>query len=59
MCPKNLKEIFEEIQSILTKMSLLEKIETNNEKVTEERKKLVDSEVKKLKEYEKLGLIGE
>ena len=40
-------------------MSLLEKIETNNEKVTEERKKLVDSEVKKLKEYEKLGLIGE
>jgi len=59
LCPKNLKEIFEEIQSILTKMSLLEKIETNNEKVTEERKKLVDSEVKKLKEYEKLGLIGE
>ncbi len=39
-------------------MSLLEKIETN-EKVSEEKKKEVDREVKKLREYDKLGFVGE
>lgn len=42
-------------------MSLLEKIESkeNNEKISEEKRKLVEKEVRKLKEYEKLGFIGE
>ena len=39
-------------------MSLLEKIETN-EKVSEEKRKEVDKEVKKLREYDKLGFVGE
>lgn len=40
-------------------MSLLDKLETNNEKISEERKKEVDREVNKLREYEKLGFIGD
>ena len=39
------------------KMSLLEKIETN-EKISEEKRKEVDKEVKKLREYDKLGFVG-
>lgn len=41
-------------------MSLLEKIESKeeNEKISEEKKRLVEKEVKKLREYEKLGFIG-
>jgi len=40
-------------------MSLLEKLGTDHEKVSEEKRKEVDREVRKLREYEKLGLIGE
>ncbi len=42
-------------------MSLLEKINTeeSNEKTSEEKRKAVEREVKKLREYEKLGFIGE
>lgn len=42
-------------------MSLLEKIESkeNNGKISEEKRKLVEKEVRKLREYEKLGFIGE
>ena len=41
-------------------MSLLEKLNTKkSEKVSEEKKKIVDKEVRKQREYEKLGLIGE
>lgn len=42
-------------------MSLLEKIEAKegNEKMSEEKRRLVEKEVSKLKEYEKLGFIGE
>jgi len=38
-------------------MSLLEKINTKetNEKTSEEKRKIVDKEVRKLREYEKLG----
>ena len=40
-------------------MSLLEKLNQENEKeLKEETKKEVDKEVAKLREYEKLGLIG-
>ena len=41
-------------------MSLLEKIDTKetNEKTSEEKRKAVDKEVRKLREYEKLGFIG-
>ena len=39
-------------------MSLLEKIETN-EKLSEEKRKEVDKEVRKLREYDKLGFVGE
>lgn len=40
-------------------MSLLEKIDTKeSEKITEEKRKEVEKEVRKLKEYEKLGFIG-
>ena len=40
-------------------MSLLEKIETkDSEKTSEEKRKIVDKEVTKLREYEKLGFIG-
>jgi len=39
-------------------MSLLEKIETN-EKISEEKRKEVEKEVRKLREYEKLGFMGE
>ncbi len=38
-------------------MSLLEKI--GNEKVSEDKRKDVDKEVKKLREYDKLGFVGE
>ncbi|MEA2038086.1 MAG: hypothetical protein U9O94_11365 [Nanoarchaeota archaeon] len=38
-------------------MSLLEKISTNDG-IKEENRKEVDKEVKKLREYEKLGFIG-
>ncbi len=41
-------------------MSLLEKIESKeSEKISEETRKAVDKEVRKLREYEKLGFIGE
>ena len=41
-------------------MSLLEKIEAKDEKeVKEEVRRVVDKEVKKLREYEKLGFISE
>lgn len=42
-------------------MSLLEKIDTkeDNKEISEEKKKIVDKEVRKLREYEKLGFIGE
>ncbi len=40
-------------------MSLLEKLETEKEKINEEKRKEVDREVRKLREYEKLGFIGE
>lgn len=42
-------------------MSLLEKIDTkeDTEKISEEKRKIVDKEVRKLREYEKLGFIGE
>jgi hypothetical protein len=42
-------------------MSLLEKLETKegNEKISEEKRKIVEKEVTKLREYEKLGFIGE
>lgn len=42
-------------------MSLLEKLEAKeaNGKISEEKRKLIDKEVNKLKEYEKLGFIGE
>ncbi len=42
-------------------MSLLDKINTKetNEKASEEKRKIVDKEVRKLREYEKLGFIGE
>lgn len=41
-------------------MSLLEKIETkeSNEKISEEKRKAIEKEVRKLREYEKLGFIG-
>ena len=39
---------------------LFDRLETKeSEKISEEKKKLVDKEVTKLREYEKLGLIGE
>jgi hypothetical protein len=42
-------------------MSLLEKIDAkvDSEKISDEKKKIVDKEVTKLREYEKLGFIGE
>jgi|TARA_B100002003_G_scaffold226177_1_gene232752 hypothetical protein len=42
-------------------MSLLSKLKTkeDNEKMSDEKRKAVDKEVIKLREYEKLGLIGE
>ena len=42
-------------------MSLLEKIGTkeDNKEASEERREAVEREVKKLREYEKLGFIGE
>ncbi len=42
-------------------MSLLEKIDTKEDKkkISEEKRKIVDKEVTKLREYEKLGFIGE
>ncbi len=40
-------------------MSLLEKIETKEENINEEKREAVEREVKKLREYEKLGFIGE
>ena len=41
-------------------MSLLEKIETKEgERISEEKRRLVEKEVRKLSEYEKLGFIGE
>ena len=41
-------------------MSLLSKLETkeDSEKMSDEKRKAVDKEVGKLREYEKLGLIG-
>tara|TARA_Y100000310_G_C20082031_1_gene534293 strand:- start:339 stop:467 length:129 start_codon:yes stop_codon:yes gene_type:complete len=42
-------------------MSLLERLETKeeNKKISKETKEEVDREVIKLREYEKLGFIGE
>jgi len=42
-------------------MSLLEKIDTkeDTEKTSEEKRKIVDKEVRKLREYERLGFISE
>ncbi len=39
-------------------MSLLEKIDTREE-VSEKKRKRVDEEVRKLREYDKLGFVGE
>lgn len=42
-------------------MSLLEKIETkeDNKEMSEEKKRAVEKEVKKLREYDRLGFVGE
>lgn len=42
-------------------MSLLETLESKEDdrKVSEEKRKLIRKEVEKLREYEKLGFIGE
>ncbi len=39
-------------------MNLLEKIDSKEE-VSEEKRKIVDKEVRKLREYDKLGFVGE
>jgi len=41
-------------------MSLLEKLSEDSEKeIKEEMKKEIDKEVKKLREYDKLGFVGD
>jgi len=40
-------------------MSLLEKIQIKENIESDEKRKEVDKEVRKLREYEKLGFIGE